>query len=50
MVRILDDLGSTAPLGLEVCSSTLWAAPVDEAARVSADGMRAVVATARADT
>ncbi len=50
MVRALDAAGSTAPLGLEVCSSTLWAAPVDEAARVSADGMRAVVATARADT
>ena len=47
MVTILDGIGSHAPLGLEVCSSTLWAAPVDEAARVSADGMRAVLAAAR---
>lgn len=47
MVTILDAIGSRAPLGLEVCSSTLWAAPVDEAARVSADGMRAILAEAR---
>ncbi len=47
IVRILDDLGSTAPIGLEVCSAKLWAAPVEEAARVSADGMRRVLAEAR---
>lgn len=47
MVRILDAIGSRAPLGLEVCSAALWAAPVDEAARASAEGMRAVLATAR---
>jgi sugar phosphate isomerase/epimerase len=47
MVRILDAIGSKAPLGLEVCSSDLWAAPVDEAARASADGMRSVLAEAR---
>ena len=47
MVRILDQIGSRAPLGLEVCSSTLWAAPVDEAARVSAEGMRSVLRAAR---
>ncbi len=47
MVRILDDLGSTAPIGLEVCSADLWAAPVAEAARVSAEGMRRVLTEAR---
>jgi sugar phosphate isomerase/epimerase len=48
MVQILDRIGSRAPLGLEVCSTKLWAAPVDEAAGVSADGMRRVLALARA--
>lgn len=47
MVRILDGIGSTAPIGLEVCSSTLWAGPVDDAARLAADGMRAVLSQAR---
>ncbi len=47
MVRILDAIGSTAPIGLEVCSAALWAGPVDEAARVAADGMRAVLLQAR---
>ncbi|MEM8902744.1 MAG: sugar phosphate isomerase/epimerase family protein [Actinomycetota bacterium] len=48
MVRILDGLGSTAPIGIEVCSSELWAAPVEQAARASAEGMRRVLAEARA--
>ena len=47
MVRILDAIGSTAPIGVEVCSAELWAAPVDYAAQVSADGMRRVLAAAR---
>lgn len=47
MVRILDELGSTAPIGIEVCSSTLWDAPVETAARAGADGMRKVLADAR---
>ena len=47
MVQILDRIGSRAPLGLEVCSSTLWAGPVGHAAQVSADGMRSVLAEAR---
>jgi len=47
MVRILDAIGSTAPIGVEVCSAELWAAPVDHAAQVSADGMRRVLAAAR---
>ena len=47
MVRILDGIGATAPIGIEVCSSELWAAPVEHAARVSADAMRRVLAAAR---
>lgn len=48
MARILAEIGSEAPVGIEVCSSSLWAAPVDEAARLSADGMRRVLAAASA--
>lgn len=47
MVRRLDELGSKAPIGLEVCSTELWELPVDEAARIVADDMRAVLAEAR---
>lgn len=47
MVKILDAIGSTAPIGLEVCSAELWAGPVGAAATVAADGMRAVLALAR---
>lgn len=47
IVRILDSIGSTAPIGIEVCSADLWAAPVDHAAKVSADAMRRVLAAAR---
>lgn len=47
IVRILDANGSRAPIGVEVCSADLWAAPVDEAARVSADAMRRVLTAAR---
>jgi len=47
IVRILDGNGSTAPLGIEVCSAALWAAPVEVAARRGADAMRQVLALAR---
>ncbi len=47
IVRILDAIGSTAPMGVEVCSADLWAAPVDNAAQVSADALRRVLAVAR---
>jgi len=47
IVRILDAAGSTAPIGVEVCSAELWAGPIDHAARVSADAMRRVLAVAR---
>lgn len=47
IARILDSIGSTAPIGVEVCSTDLWAAPIDHAAQVSADGMRRVLAAAR---
>jgi sugar phosphate isomerase/epimerase len=47
IVRILDANGSQAPIGVEVCSAELWAAPVEHAAQVSADAMRRVLALAR---
>ena len=47
IIRILDSIGSTAPMGVEVCSAELWAAPADYAARVSADAMRRVLSIAR---
>ena len=47
IVHILDSIGSTAPIGIEVCSSELWAAPIEHAAKVSADGMRRVLAETR---
>jgi sugar phosphate isomerase/epimerase len=47
IVRILDAAGSTAPIGVEVCSAELWAGPIDRAAAVSADAMRRVLAAAR---
>jgi sugar phosphate isomerase/epimerase len=47
IVSILDANGSRAPIGVEVCSADLWAAPVEHAARVSADAMRQVLARAR---
>jgi sugar phosphate isomerase/epimerase len=47
IIRALDEIGSTAPIGLEVCSAALWDGPVDVAAQVAADGMRRVLAEAR---
>ena len=44
IARILDSIGSTAPVGVEVCSADLWAGRIDHAAQVSADGMRRVLA------
>ena len=37
-------MGVTAPISLEVCSTELWEAPADDAARAAADGMRGVLA------
>ena len=48
IARILDAIGSTAPIGVEVCSAELWAGDIDHAAQVCADGMRRVLAAARA--
>ncbi len=45
-VRLLAEMGVTSPISLEVCSAELWAAPAAEAARRSADAMRAVLAEA----
>ena len=47
MVRILDEAGSTAPIGLEVCSQQLCDGPVGEAAQLAAAGMRSVLSQAR---
>lgn len=47
MVKILDEIGSTSPIGLEVCSTELWNGPVDVAATAAAEGMRRVLAAAR---
>lgn len=47
MIANLDAVGSTCPMSLEVCSASLWAAPMDEAAAAVADGMRSVLASAR---
>jgi sugar phosphate isomerase/epimerase len=47
IARILDAIGSTAPIGLEVCSTALWAAPVEEAAQTSFDAMQRVLTVAR---
>jgi sugar phosphate isomerase/epimerase len=47
-VRLLAEMGVTCPISLEVCSTELWAAPASEAARRSADAMRAVLAEAGA--
>jgi sugar phosphate isomerase/epimerase len=44
-IRILRDLGVTAPISLEVASTELWQRPAAETARRAADGMRAVLAT-----
>jgi sugar phosphate isomerase/epimerase len=47
MLTALDAIGSTAPLGLEVCSTTLWAGTVEDAAHASATGMRNLIASVR---
>lgn len=47
IVRILDTIGSIAPLGVEVCSTELWAAPTEHTAKVTADAMRQLIETAR---
>jgi len=48
ILRILDAAGSRAPLGMEVCSAPLWAAPVEVAAQRAADAMRQLVTRVRA--
>lgn len=43
-VKTLIEMGVTAPISLEVCSHQLWAAPVEDAARASIEGMHRVLA------
>jgi sugar phosphate isomerase/epimerase len=42
-IRTLCEMGVDAPISLEVCSTDLWDAPADVAARAAADGMRGVL-------
>ena len=42
-IRTLREVGVDAPISLEVCSTELWNAPAEDAARAAADGMRAVL-------
>jgi sugar phosphate isomerase/epimerase len=46
-VKLLIEMGVTAPISLEVASTELWVAPIDEVAQRTADAMRAVLAAAR---
>lgn len=46
LISTLHQMGVAAPISLEVCSTELWEAPPAEAARLAADGMRAVLAAA----
>lgn len=45
-VRMLAEMGVVAPISVEVCSTDLWAAPVEIAATRAAEGMRDVLAAA----
>jgi sugar phosphate isomerase/epimerase len=45
-IRTLDEMGVSAPISLEICSTALWAAPPEVAARAAAEGMRDVLRAA----
>jgi sugar phosphate isomerase/epimerase len=45
-VRALSEMGVEAPISLEVCSTKLWDAPADIAAKAAADGTRRVLRAA----
>ena len=45
-VSLLQQMGVTAPISVEVCSAELWAQPAGVAAAAAADGMRRVLAQA----
>ncbi len=47
LIGNLDAVGASCPFGIEVCSTELWAADVDVAARTSHDGLLDVLAAAR---
>jgi sugar phosphate isomerase/epimerase len=48
-VRALWEMGVEAPISLEVCSTELWDAPADVAARAAAEGARRVLRAAGVD-
>lgn len=43
----LDAVGAACPIGLEVCSTELWAMPCEDAARTVHDAIRTVLASSR---
>ncbi len=45
-IELMLRMGVTAPISLEVCSTELWAGTAEHAAKVAADGMRRVLASA----
>jgi sugar phosphate isomerase/epimerase len=45
-IRLLSEMGVTAPISLEVCSAELWEGPAEVAATAAADGMRRVLESA----
>lgn len=47
LVKVLDEIGSTAPLSLEVPSTTLWEMPIGDAAAASITGLRQILTQAR---
>ena len=47
VVRVLDEVGSRAPIGVEVFSEELFALPAVEVARRAGDAARAVLKRAR---
>ena len=47
-LRVLREMGVDAPISIEVCSSELWDAPADVAARAAADATRRVLGAVEA--
>jgi sugar phosphate isomerase/epimerase len=47
IIRNLDTIGAACPIGLEVCSTGLFAMPAADAAKAVADGTRGVLSRAR---
>jgi sugar phosphate isomerase/epimerase len=50
IVRVLGELGATAPIGVEIFSTELARLPAIDVARKAGDRLRAVLSRARAST